>query len=366
MTRDGLVEEQGQGGPTILIVGTGLMGTSIALALTGLGERVWLHDSDPGALAEAVDRGAGEYGMPEVDPDLIFVAVPPLKAASVVNDLLRTYVNATISDVTSTKSKLLHDVESLGGDIRRFVPGHPMAGRELSGPGAARADLFADRMWALTPAPETEDSRVADVARLVTALGAVVRITSADEHDRAVALTSHTPQVVASLVAAGLSPLDDAGVALSGQGLRDVTRLAASDPELWSEILASNSGPVAESLTGLIGRLAALRDALESEPPNIDALASGLRAGTAGYARVPGKHGSAQTRYAVVPVVVADQPGELGRLFADVGVAGVNLEDVRIEHTQGRPTGYVELEVQPGSAQGLSDSLRERGWDVRY
>ena len=240
-----------------------------------------------------------------------------------------------------------------------------MAGREQSGPNAARADLFSDRMWALTPTVATEAVRVDIIAQLVSDLGSTVLVTTAQEHDRAVALTSHTPQVVASLVAAGLSPLDDTGVSLSGQGLRDVTRLAASDARLWSEILASNAGPVAESLTGLIGRLTTLRDALVSDPPNQGALADSLQAGADGYARVPGKHGSASTRYAVVPVVVADQPGELGRLFAGIGAAGVNLEDVRIEHTQGRPTGLVELEVEPKSAELLSSSLRTQGWDVR-
>ena len=356
-------------GRSILIVGTGLIGTSIALALSERGESVWLQDADPRALATAVARGAGSSeldDLPTSGPDVVFVAVPPLKAAEVITTSLSTYVNATISDVVSTKSKLVQDIEGMGADLSRFVPGHPMAGRELSGPSAARADLFVDRMWALTPTPATDPSRVSDIAELVTRLGSTVVATTPQEHDRAVALTSHTPQVVASLVAAGLSPLDDVGVSLSGQGLRDVTRLAASDADLWSEILASNAGPVAESVTGLIERLIVLRDALNAQPPNQASLADSLRAGAQGYSRVPGKHGSASTRYAVVPVMVADQPGELGRLFADIGAAGVNLEDVRIEHTQGRPTGLVELEVQPSAADLLALSLREQGWHVRY
>jgi prephenate dehydrogenase len=356
------------GDRSTLIIGAGLIGTSIGLALTDLGEKVWLQDADPEALAIAVGRGAGKPATQMVadhDVTVVFVAVPPLKAAQVIAESLRIHVNATISDVVSTKSKLIHDVDSLGGDLSRYVPGHPMAGRELSGPSAARADLFADRIWALTPTLATQASRVELISALVAKLGSTVLVTTAQEHDRAVALTSHTPQVVASLVAAGLSPLDDTGVSLSGQGLRDVTRLAASDSLLWSEILASNAGPVAESLTGLIGRLTTLRDALESDPPNQRALAESLQAGADGYARVPGKHGSASTRYAVVLVVVADQPGELGRLFADIGAAGVNLEDVRIEHTQGRPTGLVELDIEPKSSELLSSSLRTQGWDVR-
>ena len=363
-----MTDEHVERDQSILIIGSGLIGTSIGLAMTRAGERVWLQDADESALSVAVGRGAGErlpstgdYG----DPSVVFVAVPPLKAAQVIAHSLNSYVNATVSDVVSTKSKLIDDVQSLGGDLSRFVPGHPMAGRELSGPGAAGADLFADRIWALTPTPDTDSTRLRQIEELVARLGSTVLVTSAHAHDRAVALTSHTPQVVASLVAAGLEPLDDIGVSLSGQGLRDVTRLAASDDRMWSEILASNAVPVAESLTGLIARLTTIRNALSADPPDQETLAGGLRAGAQGYARVPGKHGSAATRYAVVPVVVADQPGELGRLFADIGAAGVNLEDVRIEHTQGRPTGMVELEVQPSSSDVLSSSLRKAGWDVR-
>jgi prephenate dehydrogenase len=248
--------------------------------------------------------------------------------------------------------------------MRRFVPGHPLAGREVSGPGAARADLFADRVWALTPGPLCERDRVNAMVAVVESLGAVAVLTSAEEHDRAVALTSHTPQVVASAVAAGLLPLGDSDVRLSGQGLRDVTRLAASDPDLWTEILSSNRGPVADALEGLIRRLAIVRDALIGDDGRV-ALRSALAEGASGHRRVPGKHGSEAVEYSVVPVVVADRPGELGRLFADAGATGVNLEDVRIEHAQGRPTGLVELEVRPEAAPALAQGLREHGWVVR-
>ena len=348
---------------SVLVVGSGLIGASVGLACRELGLTVWLEDADPGAVAVAQQRGAGVAGPPEHDPDLVIVAVPPSLTASVVLHAMRRYLDATVSDVASTKTHLQHKVESQSADLSRFVPGHPLAGREVSGPGAARADLFADRVWALAPLPQTDSERTAAVAELVTRFGAVPVVTSAQAHDRAVALTSHTPQVVASMVAAGLAELGEAEVRLSGQGLRDVTRLAASDPDLWTEILSSNAGPVAEALDGLIARLEQVRvGLLGSEPDQVrEALASGVE----GYGRVPGKHGSAPVAYAVVPVVVADRPGELGRLFADAGETGVNLEDVRIEHAAGRPTGRVELEVRPESAGALEAGLRSAGWDVR-
>lgn len=356
-----------EAGP-VLVVGTGLIGTSVALALRERGTEVWLRDRDDAALAVALERGAGVRAPDTGEPLLAIVAVPPATASSVVIELLRTTVHSTVSDVVSTKSRLQAEIETaiLDPSIRaRYVPGHPMAGREVSGPAAARPDLFQDRVWALTPTEVTDPLRLAALAAFVESLGAVPVVTSPDEHDRAVALTSHTPQVVASAVAAGLADLGDTGVRLSGQGLRDVTRLAASDPDLWSEILASNAGPVAGALDSLIGRLSAVRDGLRAGEPGAPEVHRALTAGVAGYQRVPGKHGAAPVAWAVVAVSVADRPGELGRLFADAGATGVNLEDVRIEHAQGRPTGLVELEVAPASAEVLAAGLRAAGWDLR-
>jgi prephenate dehydrogenase len=351
-----------------LVVGTGLIGTSVALGLRRHGVTVWLSDSDPEVVRAAAERGAGLPGPPEGAVALVVVAVPPAQAASVIADALRLHVEATVSDVSSTKAELQREVESRIPDpsIRaRFVPGHPLAGREVSGPEAAREDLFVDRVWALTPGPDTDPARVLEMEAVVSALGALAVRTSAEAHDAAVALTSHTPQVVSSAVAAGLDTLGEVEVGLSGQGLRDVTRLAESDPDLWTEILTSNAHPVAEALAGVVERLEEIRAALLAPTPDASAVRAALRAGGRGRARVAGKHGAAPVRWAVVHVAVADRPGELGRLFADAGSTGVNLEDVRIEHAQGRPTGLVELEVAPDAAATLAAGLRAAGWSVR-
>lgn len=350
---------------SVLIVGSGLVGASIGLALRARGVDVWLEDADPEAVRVAVERGAGRPGPPGSHPDLVFVAVPPAPAAAVIMATLSTYLDATVSDVASTKTRLQREVESGSPFADRYVPGHPLAGREVSGPAAARADLFADRVWALTPGPGTDPDRTAQVAAVVESLGAVVVTTTPEEHDRAVALTSHTPQVVSSLVAAGLESLGAAEVRLSGQGLRDMTRLAGSDPDLWTEILTSNAEPVSAALDGLIERLSRVRDGLRREADGSSEVRAALAAGVAGATRVPGKHGAQPVPYAVVPVVIADRPGELGRLFAAAARTGVNLEDVRIDHAQGRPTGLVELEVRPESAAVLAAELRADGFEVR-
>jgi len=348
-----------------LVVGSGLLGASVGLGLRRLGVEVHLDDRDEEALRVAVARGAGRRGRPESDPDLVLVAVPPAAAAAVISEMLRTYVTSTVSDVVSTKAQLQRDVQSRVSDLSRYVPGHPLAGREVSGAAAATADLFADRVWALTPTPASDPMRVAQVVEVVESLGAVPVVTTPEAHDQAVALTSHTPQVVASLVAAGLDPLGDPDVRLSGQGLRDVTRLASSDPALWTDILTSNAEPVAEALDSLIGRLAVVRDGLRSGPSGTESVRASLAAGVSGARKVPGKHGSRAVDYAVVPVVIADQPGELGRLVAAASATEVNLEDIRIEHAAGRPTGLVELSVRPEWRERLVTGLRAGGWELR-
>jgi prephenate dehydrogenase len=228
------------------------------------------------------------------------------------------------------------------------VPGHPLAGRERSGPAAARADLFLGRPWALCPAPETSPEALAAVTGLATACGAEPVVVDAARHDEAVALVSHGPHVVSAAVAARLTGADDVALGLAGQGVRDVTRIAASDPRLWIGILSANAAPVADVLEGVATDLAVvaslLRDGSEGAATHVADL---LLRGNAGRSRIPGKHGGEPKSYAVVQVVIPDRPGELGMIFQAAGIAGVNIEDVTIEHSPGRPLGVLEVSVQP-------------------
>jgi prephenate dehydrogenase len=190
---------------------------------------------------------------------------------------------------------------------------------------------------------------------------------SPDEHDAAVAVVSHVPQLASSLVASRLRDLTDPAVALAGQGIRDVTRVAASDAQLWTQILAGNApavrevlGHLRDELTEVIGALDSLADGDGVGAREV--LARVVAAGNAGHARIPGKHGAAPTAYATVVVLVPDQPGELARLLHDVGDAGVNLEDLHLEHGLGQPFGLAEVSVLPAVAQRLGEELQARGW----
>ena len=396
----------------VLLVGTGLIGTSVALALRRAGIQVLLSDRDPEALALASARGAGhpvhsgitprpaapsasstgpsaspesgergstkstrdersesyEVSLIERDPvpGLVVVAVPPGSVAAAVSDALRRFPRAAVTDVASVKVPILRALAAAGVDVHRYVGGHPMAGREVSGPGAASADLLRDRPWVITPHDGADVNAIDAVRALVRATGALPIVMTATDHDKAVALVSHTPQVLSTLLAARLLDSSDVAVSIAGQGLRDMTRIAASDPGLWAEILTANAVPLADVLAALRRDLDTLVHALgSSELGNEETLAEALRRGNAGHARVPGKHGSAATPTAVVPVAVPDEPGQLGRLFAAVAEAGCSVEDVRIEHVLGRPTGVVEISVAVAAVGPLSSALLEQGWDVR-
>jgi prephenate dehydrogenase len=367
---------------SVVVVGTGLIGTSAALALRRHGTRVWLADADPAAAALAADLGAGEVlpagGVPGGPADVAVIAVPPASVAPVLAAAQQAGLAACYTDVASVKAQPLAQARDAGCDISRYVPGHPLAGRERSGPAAARADLFLGRTWALCPAQETSAAAVATVTALATACGAEPVVTDVASHDRWVALISHAPHVVAAALAAQLAPasVPPEAVALAGPGLRDATRIAVGDTALWLQILTGNAGPVAEVLAAVAADLAAASRALASpglaspggagpDTPAGKQLTDLLDQGRAGVARIPGKRGGPARAFTAVQVVISDQPGELARLFAAAAAAGVNIEDVGIEHSPGAPVGVAELSVRPEAAGSLITALADAGWPVR-
>jgi prephenate dehydrogenase len=351
----------------VAVIGTGLIGTSIALALRGHGSTVWLTDSDPAAARLAADLGAGEL-LPDApnDPaDIAVIAVPPAVVAATLVEAQTRNLAHSYTDVASVKQLPVADARNRGCDLTRYVPGHPLAGREKHGPAAARADLFLGRTWALCPLPETSEAAIRAVTDLVRTCGAVPVRTDPAAHDRWVALISHAPHLVAAAMAARLEDAPGEALDLAGQGLRDVTRIAAGDTALWTQILSANAAPVAEVLAAVAADLAEAARVLAENDDSDKAVAALLDRGQAGVARIPGKHGGAPREFAVVQVVIPDQPGELARLFDATGAAGVNIEDVRIEHSPGLPVGVAELSVRPAEAVVLLDALEAGGWPVR-
>ena len=354
----------------VIVVGAGLIGTSIALAVRERGAEVLLTDRDEAALRMAVELGAGEplpdgSAEPAGGPaDLAVLAVPPAAVAVTLLDAQKRGLASVYTDVASVKALPLRQAAELGCDLSSFVAGHPLAGRERSGPAAARADLFLGRPWALCPTEEAAPEAVEAVTALARACGGEPVTVGAEEHDRAVALVSHAPHVVSAAVAARLTGADDVALGLAGQGVRDVTRIAAGDPRLWIGILTANAEPVADVLEAVATDLAVaaslLRDGSDGAARHVADL---LLRGNAGRSRIPGKHGE-RSSYAVVQVVIPDRPGELAMIFQAAGIAGVNIEDVTIEHSPGRPLGVLEISVRPEAAERLAQELRSRGWSV--
>ncbi len=357
--------------PTLQIVGAGLLGTSVGLALARSEWTVCVADADPAAERLAGELGGGTPGWGAAEPDLVLLCVPPSATREVMNHVMRLYPTSTISDVLSIKTYPQVHAEQLGCEVR-FVGGHPMAGRERSGPVAAQADLFEARPWAICPGPRAEPGRVAIVERLVRDCGADPVVVDAAAHDAAVALVSHLPQLAASAVAGQLNGARPLALSLAGQGLRDTVRIAGSDPALWADIVAANAHSLAAPVRRLATELSMVADALQEVADHqgesainreVDkSIERFLDAGRRGFLSIPGKHGTPPAEYSVIPVVIPDEPGVLAALFTTVAKAGASVEDIALEHSPGHPVGVIELSVVPADAPGLVQALHADGW----
>jgi prephenate dehydrogenase len=348
---------------SVLVVGTGLLGTSIGLALRAAGVEVYLKDANPEHVRTATSLGAGVPATPGIKPELVVIAVPPRFLAEQIVEALHS-TSATVTDVGSVKTLPLQRVraEVAESELARYVGSHPMAGSERSGPLAASSLLFEGRPWAVTPHETSAATSVALVERLVAICQATAYTFTPEEHDQAVARTSHLPHVFAALVAGRLPEAPQGHLVLSGQGVRDVTRIAAGDPALWQQILVANAPAVTALLAEVRADLKRFEAALNAG--DLDELGTLLGQGVAGTAVIPGKHGGVATREVGLFVAVPDHPGELARLLADVGEIGVNIEDLRIDHDPGRAVGLVELRIAHDAVDGLQRDLEARGWST--
>ena len=218
-----------------------------------------------------------------------------------------------MTDVGSVKSAPLRELAGRvdAAALARYVGSHPMAGSERSGPLAASAALFDGRPWAVTPHAGSDPAAVALVVALAEICRSTVVELAPEEHDRAVARTSHLPHLLAVLVAGRLAEAPEAHLALSGQGVRDVTRVAGSDPLLWEQIVAANAVAVLELLGEVRGELDELISAVSTGER--DALHALLTRGVAGTLAIPGKHGGPVRATESVFVSIPDHPGELAR-----------------------------------------------------
>ncbi len=342
---------------SVRIVGSGLIGTSIGLGLVQRGIKVQMVDADPKAQSLAIDLVGG---VVVVDPDLVVLAMPTSQLSAVIESENQLNPQSTFIDVGSVKSEVLPHVEAISGMSRRFVPTHPMAGREIGGAGSARADLFQGRSWILTPSTDLEKSSKELALELIALLGATpIELTAAD-HDRAVAKISHLPQIAASLIAKQLDGTPAEWMELAGQGLRDTTRIAGSDESLWKEIIYSNRNELHQLLINLQNDVTKMIDSLN----NPEEIATLIAQGRAGKALIPGKHGGKAREYWYLPIVIDDKPGQLSAIFNECAAMDVNVEDLNIEHSPGQLSALITLALSEIDAAKLLSHLTSIGWNV--
>jgi len=343
----------------VRIVGAGLIGTSIALALRATGVAVTLVDSDSRAQALARDLMGAKNGEELGVEDLCIIATPPDVIAEVMKAELSRNPGLRVMDISSIKTKPLRDVSSIGCDLSLFAPTHPMAGREVSGPQSARGDLFQGRPWILClDGVNLELSQM--VRDVVGRCGAIPLDRSVAEHDKGVALVSHLPQMVASLLASQLAAGQGSELELAGAGLRDTTRIADSDAALWAHILAGNSAALKPLLISLQNDLSHAIENLDDPAAMAQLISNGQR----GRAVIPGKHGGKARNYIYLDIVIDDKPGQLAAIIETCAAAKVNIEDLAIEHTPGQQTGLITLAFSPEDSAIVAAHLEKEGWKV--
>ena len=337
----------------LVVIGAGLIGTSIALGAKRAGAEVELIDAD--GRAEALANDLVE-STKVIDPTIVVIATPTSALDGVMERFKSLYPKSTFIDIGSTKTKVKVQVQSDSNFAERFCPTHPMAGRELDGAEAAQSDLFVGKSWIITPLPETSGESIALVKELIEKLGARVIAMSPEDHDFAVAAVSHMPQVISSLLAAQLEGKSPEYLALAGTGVLDTTRIAGSNPELWREILNLNREALLPLLKDFQKDLSTLIEHYD--------VSKILERGRRGRQSLPGKHRSASRSYTYLPVVIDDKPNQLALLFDECAKANVNVEDITIEHSPEQETGLVLLALSASNADALQKHLISSGWRV--
>ena len=342
----------------VRIVGTGLIGTSIALGLARAGITLELEDRDPNSRALATDLLKSHLGGGA--PEIVVIATPPEAVAETIVKEFASNPKSIFIDVSSVKTKVINEIDALSASGLTFIATHPMAGREVGGAHSAQGDLFQGRAWIVTPSATVSESDVDLVCELISILGATVYRMSAQEHDALMASISHLPQLLSTALATSISNLGS-GLELAGQGLRDMTRIANSDSKLWVEIIKNNRDYIKESLDRFSSVIGALDEAMRNLDG--DAIAKIFEEGKSGRALVSGKHGAKARNYSFVRVVIEDKPGQLSKIVNQCAEISANIEDLSIEHSPGQETGLITLAFSPEDAQRVLHHL-ERDWKV--
>ncbi len=343
------------------VIGLGLIGSSVALALQATGWQVTGEDLDPEATSAALEANVISDTSMTDDHVLVVVATPAGVVASVARDYLARFTSASLiaTDVAGVKSSIVSGVSDA-----RFLGGHPMAGSEQRGLQGARLDLFSGCTWVLTPTPLTSPATYTALHGYLRDIGASVVALDANDHDRLVALASHVPHLLAGALmneATKTAEQDPVLLQLAAGGFRDMTRIAAGDPAIWPDILFENREAIDQTLEALEGRLDALRSALASDGRS--AIEDSLQEASVARRQLPGRALSSEN-LAYLRVVVNDRPGVLATVTRAASDLQVNIYDIEIAHGIEGVGGTLLLAVDAAQATILADSLVALGFRV--
>jgi prephenate dehydrogenase len=346
---------------SLAIVGTGLLGASVALAAKRAGvARVTGWDADAGTLREAVgakalDAPAGSLAEAVTGVELVVVAVPVGSLVAATREVLASAgTETTVTDVGSTKRGLANEI-----DDARLVPGHPLAGGATGGPARAAADLFDGATWFLTPVASTDAARVDLVERFVTSLGARTIKLDAETHDRLLALTSHLPHALANLLMQSIAQAGDEALGYAGASLREMTRVAGANPAVWADIFVENGDLIADALAAhgeALGEVErALRERDRAFFERWIAEAAQTRSRMLEYA-----YRTEARMLNRIRVRIPDQPGVLARITQTLGAAGINIEDFELRHVSPEYGAVLVILISGGDNAELARTLLRR------
>jgi prephenate dehydrogenase len=345
------------------VVGLGLIGSSVALALSESGWSVTGSDHDAVVVDLALETGVIVDTELSNDVDLVVIATPAGVVADVAKEILARVAKQAliVTDVAGVKSAIVADVPD-----PRFLAGHPMAGSELRGLAGARADLFRGCTWVLTPTSATRPETYTALHGVLRELGANVVAVAADDHDRLVAVASHVPHLLAGALmneASRVAEQDAVLLQLAAGGFRDMTRVAAGDPTIWPDVLFENRVAITQSLEALEERLAALRIALNSD--DHAAVTADLINAASARRQLPGRALDSE-HLAYLRVAVSDQPGVLAAVTMAASEMLVNIYDIEIAHGIEGASGTLLLAIDARQADLFSRVLSERGFQVGH
>ncbi len=354
---------EGEARRRALVVGTGLIGGSIALGLRRRGWHVSGLDADDDRVREALATGVIDAAGDDPDAEVIFVAVPAAAVAGVASRFLGDdgrRADVVVTDVSGVKTAIVHEA-----DHPRFIGGHPMAGSEQVGLHGADPDLFEGAVWVLTPTAVTDLGAFERLRGVVLSLGADVLVLSAADHDRLVAVVSHVPHLVAATLMNAASTgaeQDGALLRLAAGGFRDMTRVAAGSPGIWPDICADNALPIVEALDALVTDLRAMRDRIATR--DREALLGDLQRASAARRNLPSRVVRPE-HLAELRIPVPDRAGVLAEITSLAADAGIGIYDIEIAHSAEGPRGVLILVVDGANADTLTAAIESKGYRCR-